>query len=360
VRLPIFRIKDTLSVRNSYSNIAKRRNSIMCSKIKVILLTCCFLLIATTVVAAPFWTFHTGHQIKYTRMKSDGTSWLVTMTIGAGGQNVCGKSDYYKLDEYNYDNDSQTTSNYLRVTETEGWQCDTDSGVEYKFFEAGKPEGYGWSYGDDTNGVKFQVVSQRKYGNAYVIRRYEIQGGVNKPAVFMHFARGFGLWKETDQWVEDNAPWIQVRHGFRGRTLYANFTGYGLYVYDYDGNGTWTQINANIPTSMVASAPLLFAAFEGYGLYVWDGTTWTQINGNIPSSMVAAGINLLATFEGYGLYAWDGTTWTQINGNIPTSMVFSGSYLYCTFAGYGLYKFDGTTWTQINGNVPAKILEGVD
>ncbi|HQM82616.1 MAG TPA: hypothetical protein PLX02_13450 [Syntrophorhabdaceae bacterium] len=329
----------------------------MFSKLKVILLTGFFLFIATNVAAAPYWTFHTGHQIKYTRAKADGTNWLVTMTIGAGGQNQCSRSDYYKVDEYNYDNDSATKTMYLRVTENEGYQCEGGT-TEIKFFQTG-PEGTGWSYGTDTDGVRFQVVAATNFGARYVIRRYEIEGGVNKPAVFNTFMRGFGLMKETDNWVSDNAPWTQLRHGYGGRTLYANFTGYGLYVYDYDGKGTWTQINGNVAANMVAGGPLLYATFEGYGLYVWDGSTWTQINGNIPANMVTGGANLYATFTGYGLYLWDGSTWTQINGNIPTSMVFSGSYLYCTFAGYGLYKYDGTAWTQINGNVPAKIVEGL-
>jgi len=329
----------------------------MLAKFKVLLLTGIFILIATAVTAAPFWQFRPGHVFKSTKNKSDGTSWVVTTTVVAGSQNVCGRDDYYRVDTYNYDNDGQTETDYIRVTETEGWNCNTGSGVEIKFLEVGKPEGYGWSYGTDTDGVRFQIVGQWNFGNRIVVRRYEIQGGVNKPPVFMHFQRGFGLVKETDQWVPDNAPWTEHRHGFRGRTMYANFTGYGLYVYDYDGNGTWTRINGNVATSMVASGSVLFATFEGYGLYVWNGNDWYQINGNIPTNMVAAGVNLFATFTGYGLYKWDGSTWAQINGNIPTSMVFYGTNLYCTFEGFGLYKYDNTgTWTQINGNVPAKVI----
>ncbi len=334
----------------------------MYSKFKVFLLTGCFLLLATTVFAGNFWTFHTGHQIKYTRAKADGTNWLVTMTIGAGGQSQCSRSDYYKVDEYNYDNDGATETIYLRVTETEGYQCQDISGTptEIKFFQTGS-EGTGWSYGDATNGVKFQIVAQTGFGSRYVIRRYEIQGGVNQPAVFNTFMKGFGLMKETDWWVDDNAPWTQGRHGYRGRTLYANFTGYGIYVYDYDGAGSWTQVNGTIPTNLVAAGPLLYATFEGYGLYVWDGNAWTQINGTIPTNMVsssASGGVLYATFTGYGLYKWDGATWTQINGTIPETMVVSGDTLYATFTGYGLYKWDGTTWVQLNGTVPAKILAG--
>ncbi len=328
----------------------------MYSKLRVFLLTGCFLLIATTVIAENFWTFHTGHTVKYTRAKSDKTDWPVTMTIGAGGQSQCSRSDYYKVDVYNYDNDGATNTNYLRVTENEAYQCQGGT-TEIKFFQAA-PEGTGWSYGTDTDGVKFQVVAQTRFSAYYVIRRYEIQGGVNKPAVFTHFAKGVGLVKEADNWVSDNAPWTQTRHGYRGRVLYANFTGYGLYVYDYDGSKSWTQVNGTIPTNMVAGGPLLYATFEGYGLYVWDGNTWTQINGTIPTNMVSAGTTLYATFTGYGLYKWDGTTWTQINGTIPDTMVVSSDTLYATFAGYGLYRWDGTTWVQLNGTVPAKILAG--
>ncbi len=327
----------------------------MYSKFKVFLLTGCFLLIATAVFAEPFWYFHTGHQIKYTRAKADGTNWLVTMTIGAGGQNQCLRGDYYQVTETDYDGPGTGDKTmYLRVTENEGYQCEGGT-TEIKFFQTG-PEGTGWSYGTDTDGVRFQVVAATNFGARYVIRRYEIQGGVNKPAVFNTFMRGFGLMKETDNWVSDNAPWTQWRHGYGGRTLCAIFEGYGLYVYDYDGKGTWTQINTLAPTNMVVAGPNLYVTFEGYGLYVWDGTTWTQINTLVPTKMVASGSILYVVFTGYGLYKYDGSTWTQINTLVPGSMVVSNNYLYVTFTGYGLYKYDGSTWTQINTLVPTNIV----
>jgi|GEM_PF-2468467 len=336
----------------------------MYSKFKVFLLTGFFLLIATAVFAEPFWVFKTGHTIKYTRAKSDGTSWIVTMTIGAGGQNVCGRNDYYKLDEYNYDNKGETSTKYLRVTESEGWQCDTGSGIEYKFFEAGKPEGYGWTYpesiGQDDDGTRINIVSVSRFGAQITMRRWSREGGINKPAVYNTFVRGFGLIKETDQWVEDNVPWTQVRHGYRGKTLYANFPGSGLYTYDYDGTGKWARINTTA-NSMVASGPNLYATFEGYGLYLWDGTVWTKINSAIPAKMVVMGWSLYATFTGYdGLYKFnqDGT-WTRIN-TTPDSMVVSGSNLYAIFSGYGLYKYDGTAWTRINGAIPSSMVQGIN
>lgn len=258
----------------------------MLMKFKVFLLIGCFLLIATTAIAAePFWYFHTGHTIKYTRQKSDGTSWLVTMTIGAGGQNQCGSNEYYAVDEYNYDNKGATDTKYLRVTDTAGYQC--DSGTEVKFFETG-PEGYGWEkvLPDGHTVLKFQVVCNTKFGTYYVIRRRAVIDGVDQPNVFNHFQKGFGLVKETDNWVGELAPWTQVRHGYRGRTLYATFTGYGIYAYDYDGTGSWTKITALMPAAMIPAGPNLYAAFTGSGLYVYDGTTWTKIHATVPANIV--------------------------------------------------------------------------
>jgi len=266
----------------------------MCSKIKVFLLTGLFLLIATAVAAEPFWQLHPGHTYKSTRTKSDGipTSWVVTTTIVAGSQNVCGKSDYYKLEHYNKNNDGQTETSYIGVTETEAWKCDIDNSKESMIFQTGQ-EGVTWQYVDNVdnpqNGVRFQIVSAQRFGSQYVIRHQEIEGGEWKPPAFNYFQRGFGLWKEIDQYVNpptyETAPWVELHHGFRGRTLYANFTGAGLYSFDYDGNRTWTKINGVVASKMVNSGPNLYAAFTGYGLYSWNGTTWTKINGVIPASM---------------------------------------------------------------------------
>ncbi|MDD5242712.1 MAG: hypothetical protein PHU49_01735 [Syntrophorhabdaceae bacterium] len=144
-------------------------------------------MIATAVFAEPFWIFKTGHTTKYTRQKSNGENWLVTMTIGAGSQSQYGRNDFYKVDEKNYDNDSKTTSHYLRVIETKGWQCNTGTGIAYKFLEVGKPGGYGWSYGDNTNGVKFQIAAVSRFGAMITVRRYEIQEEVSHPPVFNTF-----------------------------------------------------------------------------------------------------------------------------------------------------------------------------
>jgi len=102
------------------------------------------------------------------------------------------------------------------------------------------------------------------------------------------------------------------------------------------------------------SSSTLYAAFTGYGLYSWNGSTWTNIN-VLPVSMTASSSTLYAAFTGYGLYSWNGSTWTQINGTIPTSMTASGSTLYAAFTGYGLYAYNGTTWTQINSTLPVSM-----
>ena len=331
----------------------------MYSKFKVFLLTGFFLLIATAVFAEPFWYFHTGHTIKYTRVKSNGVKWPVTMTIGAGGQIQCGRNDYYKVDEYNYDNLGETDTNYIRVTENAGYQCQDIGGTptEIKFFEIG-PEGYGWEkILDEHTVLKFQVVNQTRFGSQYVIRRRAVIDGVDQPNVFNHFYKGFGLVKETDWWVEDDnekKPYVQARHGYRGSTLYATFAD-GLYVYDYDGKSTWTRIGST-PANMVAAGPNLYATWAGQGLYVWDGNVWTRIS-SVPASMVSANSKLYATWTGQGLYVWSGSgTWTRIS-SVPDKMVAAGKYLYASWAGQGLYKWDGATWTRIS-SVPVNIMPG--
>ena len=74
------------------------------------------------------------------------------------------------------------------------------------------------------------------------------------------------------------------KHGSFGHTLYANFTGYGLFQW----NGTtWTQINPSVPASMVASDTALYANFTGYGIYKYEAGTWTSLSPTDPSIMIA-------------------------------------------------------------------------
>ncbi|HOE19157.1 MAG TPA: lectin like domain-containing protein, partial [Syntrophorhabdaceae bacterium] len=60
--------------------------------------------------------------------------------------------------------------------------------------------------------------------------------------------------------------------------------------------------NDNVCLKGFTGGSSLYATFTGYGLYSWNGTTWTKINGVIPASMAASGSSLYATFTGYGLY----------------------------------------------------------
>ena len=326
----------------------------MFSKFKVFLLTGFFLLIATASFAEPFWYFHTGHTIKYTRAKANGTDWTVTMTIVANGQTQCGRDDYNKVDEYNYDNDGQTKTKYFRVTENAGYRC--DGGEEYKFFQVGL-EGTTWTYpdplGDD--GVQFKVVSNTRFGALITIRRLERSGGNWGKEEYMLFHKGYGKYRDIDYIGpgDDNPPWVQARHGYRGSTVYATFSD-GLYVYDYDGKSTWTRISS-VPANIVTLGPNVYATWPGQGLYVWDGNVWTRIS-SVPAMMVPANSKLYATWIGQGLYSWNGSGWTRIS-SVPDKMVAAGKYLYASWAGQGLYKWDGVTWTRIS-SVPGNVWPG--
>ena len=166
---------------------------------------------------------------------------------------------------------------------------------------------------------------------------------------------GYGLYSwNGSTWTKINGV-LPTSMTASGSTLYASFTGYG--VYKWDGS-TWTNINTTTSTLMAASGTNLYAVFEGYGLYVWNGSTWTKINGVLPTSMTASGSTLYASFTGYGVYKWDGSTWTNINTTTSTLMAASSSTLYASFPSYGLYKYDGSSWTQINNVLPASMVAG--
>jgi hypothetical protein len=138
-----------------------------------------------------------------------------------------------------------------------------------------------------------------------------------------------------------------------GSSLYVNFTGYGLYKW----SGTaWSQLHSAIPANMAASGTDLYANFTGYGLYRWNGTAWSQLHTVIPANMVASGTDLYANFTGYGLYKWNGTAWSKLHTVIPANMVASGSDLYANFTGYGLYKWNGTAWSQLHTVIPASMV----
>jgi hypothetical protein len=108
----------------------------MLAKLRVSLFIVCLLFITSTAMAAPFWQFHAGHQIKYNKTDSapTPTAWVVTMDI-LHTDTACGK-EYYHITQTNYDNDAVVDDMYLRMEETGGYRCFNN--VEYKFFQLGK------------------------------------------------------------------------------------------------------------------------------------------------------------------------------------------------------------------------------
>jgi len=321
----------------------------MFTKFKVFLLTGCFLLIATTALAAPFWQFHAGDLVKYNVSDSSGASWVGTMeTIGT--VTACGK-EYWHLKETNMNNDSAVNDLYIRAEEDAAYQCNGD-GSETKFLQTG---GIGMTWDTLVNGggtLHYEIVARLMHGTLYATRSYG--GSAAYPTGYKFYVKGMcGSILRVNN-MTPNPPTIAVRQGYSGDTLYANFTGQGLYSYDYDGTTTWTRISST-PANMVAAGPILYATWTGDGLYKWDGTTWTRI-ASVPTDMIASGSNLYATWTGQGLYSWNGTIWTRI-ASVPANMVVSGNSLYATWTGQGLYKWDGTSWTRIS-SVPADMVDG--
>jgi len=337
----------------------------MFKKCKVLVLVGCFLLIATNALAAaPFWKFHVGHTAKYSKSDNLGTKWVVTMevvgTATPGG--ACTSAQYYEIKECNYDGDDSGCASpdtmYLGVAENAAYRC--VGGVEYKFFQTGDG-GTTWNHPSGTGGTEYrEIVAKWNHGDLYMIRSYDSNKGETK-AVYDFFMRGVGLIKEVDL-DATNPPTKSVRQGYAGYTVFAGWTGQGVFSYDYDGNETWSRLNSAVPEKMVASGPFLYAAFTGQGLFIYDGSVWTKINSSVPTNMWAAGSSLYATWTGQGFFKWESSTsaWTKLNSAIPANVAPSGagSVVYVTFTGQGIFKYDGTTWTKINSSVPSIWVRG--
>ncbi|MDD5242713.1 MAG: hypothetical protein PHU49_01740 [Syntrophorhabdaceae bacterium] len=329
----------------------------MSSKFKVLILVSCLLFAAAAVAdAEPFWAFHTGHVSKYTRAKWDGTSWPVTMTVknavAPGGS--CTSAQYYEVDEWNYENTGETETIQLGVNDTSGFRC--VGGTEYKFFQTG-PEGTGWDHPAEGGGtMKYQVVAQYNGGNNYAIRSYklDVDGVTTNPPNFSHFQRGFGLIKEVDRWVPDNAPWTQAKHGNRGLTMYAVWPS-GIYVYDYEGTKEWKKVHSSVPSDIVAAGPILYAVWPS-GIYLWDGNVWHRIHTAVPSKMVAVSNRIYCSWPS-GLYMWTNVTntWTKVHSTVPSNMFASRLMFYATFS-VGVFQHDGTAWSKIHSAIPTKMI----
>jgi hypothetical protein len=368
VNISTFTTKVIILVTNSQSIFFKRRKISMNSKLKVFLFTVCFILIATIVSAAPFWQFHVGHTSKYSKTDSAATpnQWVVTMevvgTATPGG--ACTSAQYYQIKECNYDGDDAGCASpeymYLAVTENAGYRC--VGGVEYKFFQTGDG-GTTWDHAAEGGGTRYyEVTGKWNHGDLYIIRSYTVDGGgITQPACINFFMRGFGMIKEVDLWAA-NAPTKSVRQGYAGYGVFAAWNGQGVFSYDYDGNTTWSRLNAATPAKMVASGPFLYAAWTGQGLFIYDGSVWTRINTAVPDNMWAAGSRLYATWAGQGFFKWESSTgaWTRLNATVPLNVApaGSGSVIYVTWTGQGIFKYDGTTWTRINATVPSLWVRG--
>jgi len=170
-----------------------------------------------------------------------------------------------------------------------------------------------------------------------------------------------------------------------GSNLYAYFTGFGLYKYDT----AWSYLHPTKPTSM-AGGTNLYAYFTGAdaALYKYD-TAWSYLHPSNPESMaagtnlyaffnsaglwnndtawsylhpsnpeiMAAGTNLYAFFTGSGLWKYDGSAWSYLHNVQPESMT-AGTNLYAYFNGYGLYKYDSIAWNYLHPDNPASMAAG--
>ena len=98
--------------------------------------------------------------------------------------------------------------------------------------------------------------------------------------------------------------------------LYVSTRATGIWQWDL---GTWTQINAAVPTTWW---PQVAHVCERRGVrsLQWNGSTWTRINTAFRPAWWLR-LDLVCELRGHGLYSWNGSAWTQINTSAPTSMV---------------------------------------
>ncbi len=340
----------------------------MLTKLRIFFVVIYLFFITGTALAAPFFPLRVGTQATFSGTDSLGNSWVSTFDVV--GTATYNSEDYFHLQQYNYENSGDTEDIYLRVTDTQLFMYDSGLGVEELNAQTGTV-GTQWNYPVGAgNYMYYEITSigsvSVPYGTfttTYGITHCQGNSGAggavpsacNTPTCIDYFAPGVGYIKEVDSWNNNNPPDTEVLSSSSNHSLYANFGSDGLWQWD---GTTWTQANAVVPTSMVASGSVLYGDFGSGGLWQWDGTTWSQVNAVAPTSMVVSGSLLYANFTGGGLWQWDGTTWSQVNAVAPTSMVVSGSLLYANFTGGGLWQWDGTTWSQVNAVAPTSMVAG--
>jgi hypothetical protein len=143
----------------------------------------------------------------------------------------------------------------------------------------------------------------------------------------------------------------------------ADFGSNGAWIWE---NGSWTQLTANNPESMIAADidgnaddEILLDLGAG-GLWLWNGGTWTEFSA-LNAEMMAAGDvdgdgrdELICDFGAAGLWLWD-NTWGQLSGVDPGYITTAditgtgGAAVIGDFGALGVWFWDGDIWTQLSG-----------
>jgi YD repeat-containing protein len=84
-------------------------------------------------------------------------------------------------------------------------------------------------------------------------------------------------------------------------------------------NGGNTQVSSHAITIL----PTLYASFTGYGLWKHDGTAWTQLAPENPENIAASGSFLYGDFGNSGIWMWNGNAWSRLAPENPDSMAVS-------------------------------------
>jgi hypothetical protein len=144
----------------------------------------------------------------------------------------------------------------------------------------------------------------------------------------------------------------------------ADFGSNGAWIWE---NGSWTQLTANNPESMIAANidgnadDEIVTDLGAGGLWLWNGGTWTELSALNAEMMTAGDIDadgsdeLIGDFGATGLWLWGGGAWTELSGvdagYITTANLdgTGGAEIIGDFGAVGLWAWNGGVWTQLSG-----------
>jgi hypothetical protein len=144
--------------------------------------------------------------------------------------------------------------------------------------------------------------------------------------------------------------------------LLADLGGSGLWLWNA---GAWNQLSGVNVDGLAAGdvdddgADEVAGDFGAAGLWLLNGGAWNQLSGVNVEQVTAANVNglggeeIVGDFGATGLWMWSGGSWTQLSGvnadYVTSGASTGGSYLVGDFGATGLWQWKGGAWTQLSG-----------